>query len=120
MMKTKYDFSISQQVAETMSIEIVDNLGAPRNLSNYSFKLDCRQQAGAEATFFSLSSDEGTIILDTTQTNKVWLVFRHDMTKDLNFDRGLYDLLAYDVSKSHVEVLMTGQVTLNKTVTKLN
>ena len=31
MMKTKYDFSISQQVAETMSIEIVDSLGAPES-----------------------------------------------------------------------------------------
>ena len=118
-MKTKYDFSITQQVAETISVEIVDSMGAPRNLSTYSFQLDCRQQSNSVDAFFSINSVDGTIILDTLNTNKLWLVFRHDMTKDLSFDKGIYDLLAYDASKSHVEVLMSGNVTLNKTVTKL-
>ena len=118
-MKSKYDFSISQQVAETIAIEIQDSLGNPRDLSNFGFKLDCRQQPNSESPYFSLSSDEGTIILDTTHNNKLWLVFRHDMTKELNFDKGLYDLLIFDTAKTHVESVMAGTVTLNKTVTKL-
>lgn len=118
-MKTKYDFSISQQVAETISVEIVDSMGSPRNLSIFSFQLDCRQQPASVEPFFSLSSSDGTIILDTNNNNKVWMVFRHDLTKELEFDKGLYDLLAFDSSKSHVEVLMSGTITLNKTITKL-
>lgn len=118
-MKGKYDFSIRQQVSDTIAVEIVDDMGTPRDLSTYSFKLECRQQPTSADIYFGLSSDDGTIILDTNNNSKIWLVFRHDMTKDLFFEKGQYDLLAYDVSKSHVEVLMSGTVTLNKTVTKL-
>ncbi len=118
-MKNRHDLVISQQVAETLSIEIVDSLGAPRNLSTFDFQLDCSLQASSETPFFSLSSTDGTIILDSTHTNKLWLVFRHDLTKTLSFDKGVYDLLAFDAGKTHVEILMSGMVTLNKTVTKL-
>jgi hypothetical protein len=70
-------------------------------------------------TYFTISSDEGTIILDSNHLHKLWLVFRHDMTKELEFDKGVYDLLAYDSTKTHVEVLMSGSVSLSKTVTRL-
>jgi hypothetical protein len=118
-MKRKYDFNITQQVSETLAVEIVDDLGQARNLSSYSFKLDCRQGPQSSEAFFSLSSDDGTIVLDNSINNKIWLIFLHELTKTLNFDKGLYDLLAYAPDKSHVEVLMSGAVTLNKTVTRI-
>ena len=118
-MKRKYDFSITQQVSETLAVEIVDDLGQARNLNSYSFKLDCRQGPQSAEAFFSLSSDDGTIVLDNNINNKIWLIFLHELTKTLNFDKGLYDLLAYAPDKSHVEVLMSGAVTLNKTVTRI-
>jgi len=118
-MKRKHDFIITQQVSETIAIEIVDDLGQARDLTPYSFKLDCRQGPQSAEAFFSLSSDEGTILLDNVINNKIWLIFQHELTKTLNFDKGLYDLLAYAPDKSHVEVLMSGAVTLNKTVTRI-
>ena len=119
-MKIKYDFNITQQVAETISLEIVDELGNPRNLSTYLFKMDCRQQPNSENTFFTIGSDDSTIFLDSTDTHKIWLVFKHELTKTLNFDKGPYDLIAYSPDKIHVEILMSGFVTLNKTVTKID
>jgi len=119
-MRTKHDFSITQQTTETISLEIVDSAGVPRSLAGLDFKLDCRQQPNAPEPFFTMSSADGTIQLDHVHNHKIWLHFGHDMTKQLSFDKGVYDLLAYLPDKSSVEILMQGQVTLNKTVTKLD
>ena len=119
-MKKKYDFNITQQVAETISLEIVDDSGSPRDLSPYNFKMDCRQQPNTESTYFSISSDDSTIILDSTNNHKLWLVFKHDLTKSLNFEKGVYYLIAYSPDKIHVEILMSGTVTLNKAVTRID
>ena len=118
-MKRKHDFTIKQQASETIALEIVDDLGQTRDLSPYSFKLDCRHTTQSAEAYFSLSSDGGTIVLDNVINNKIWLIFQHELTKTLNFDKGFYDLLAYAPDKSHVEVLMSGAVTLNKTVTRI-
>lgn len=118
-MRTKYDFSVTQQVSDAIAIEIVNELGQPRDLSGLLFKLDCRQSVNSDTVYFSLGSGDNTIYLDSLANHKIWLVFTHDLTKLLNFDKGVYDLVAYKSDKTLVEVLMSGTVTLNRTVTQL-
>jgi hypothetical protein len=119
-MKKTYDFSITQQVSEAITIEIVDQAGVPRNLTGYDFKLDCKKTFNDAEPLFTLSSADNTIILDPNNTHRISLAFTHDLTKALYFDKGTYDLLAFLPDKSIVEVLMSGTVTLNRTVTSLD
>lgn len=119
-MKKKYDISITQQVAETIALEIVDDAGNPRDVSAYLFKMDCRQQPNSESAYFTIGSDDSTIFVDSSQNNKLWLVFKHELTKNLNFDKGAYDLIAYSPDKIHVEILMSGTVHLQKSYTRLS
>ena len=119
-MKKTYDFSITQQVSEAITIEIIDQAGVPRNLTGYEFKLNCKRTYNDPVPLFTLSSSDHTIILDPNNTHRISLAFTHDLTKELNFDKGNYDLLAFLPDKSQVEVLMNGTVTLNKTVTSLD
>jgi len=118
-MKKKYDINITQQVSESISLEIVDNAGNPRDISNYLFKMDCRQQPNSESPYFTIGSDDNTIFIDSAKNNKIWLVFKHELTKTLNFDKGSYDLIAYSPDKIHVEILISGMVILNKSYTRL-
>jgi len=118
-MKKNYDFTITQQVSEALTLEIVDPTGNPRNLTGLDFKLDCRKNMTDPEPLFTLSSADSTIMLDSVNNHQLHLVFSHELTKTLNFDKGMYDLLAYLPDKSSVEKLMSGQVTLNKTVTSI-
>ena len=119
-MKKTYDFSITQQTSESLSLEIVDPAGNPRDLSGLDFKLDCRKTHNDSEALFSLGSSDSTIMLDTVNKHMIHLVFSHNLTKALSFDKGVYDLIAYLPDKSSVEKLMSGTVTLEKTITKLD
>ena len=119
-MKKTYDFTITQQVSEAITLEIVDADGNPRNLSGLLFKLDCRKTAHDSEALFTLSSSANSIMLDSVNTHRILLSFSHELTKGLNFDKGFYDLLAYKPDKTAVEVLISGSVTLNKTITRID
>jgi|GEM_PF-2577013 len=119
-MKKTYDFTITQQVSEAITLEIVDADGNPRNLSGLLFKLDCRKTVHDSEALFTLSSSANSIMLDPVNTHRIFLSFSHELTKELNFDKGFYDLLAYKPDKSQVEVLLSGSVTLNKTITRID
>jgi len=119
-MKKTHDISITQQVSESITLEIVGSDGSPRDLSSFVFKLDCKKNYSDQSALFSLSSSDSSIMLDTNNNHMVHLVFSHDLTKTLDFDKGVYDLLAYKPDKSHVEVLISGSISLRKTVTKLD
>ena len=118
-MLKKNDLEITQQVTETVVLEIVDETGNPRNLSGYDFQLDCRQQPNSENVYFTMSSADQTIQLDSVDQHKIILYFTHDLTKSLNFDVGLYDLMIFKPDRSSVEVIVSGKVHLKKTITKL-
>lgn len=119
-MKKKYNFTLTQQVSESISIEFLDEAGSPRALTGYEFKLDCKKNYNELEPQFTLSSADNTIVLDATNTNKITLYFNHELTKTLNFDKAEYDLITYLPDKSKVEVLMSGTVTLNRTITSLD
>jgi len=119
-MKNTHDFSITQQVSDSITLEIIGDDGSPRDLSPFAFKLDCKKNYSDESPLFTLSSSDSSIVLDTNNNHMIHLVFSHDLTKDLVFDKGVYDLLAYKPDRSHVEVLMSGSISLRKTVTKLD
>ena len=119
-MKKTYDFTITQQVSEAITLEIVDAAGNPRSLAGLLFKLDCRKTFNDAEPLFTLSSGANSIMLDSVNTHRIFLSFSHELTKGLNFDKGFYDLLAYKPDKSQVEVLLSGSVTLNKTMTRLD
>ena len=125
-MLQKYDFSITQQVTESFVIQIRDTNQNPRDLTGHEFLLQCRSTPTSSTTLFTLSSTASpqTITLgqtDSTTTvfDEIILVLTHDLTKDVEFDKGVYDLLMYLPDKSHVEMLMSGTVTLKRSVTKL-
>lgn len=118
-MALKYDFTVVQSISDSIAVEIVNSAGTPVNLSGKLFQLDCRQNHNTEVPYFSLSSSSNTLILDASQNNKIHLVFTHEMTSQLNFDKGTYDLIGYLPDKSEVNLLMSGTVTLQKTVTRL-
>jgi hypothetical protein len=118
-MVLKYDFTIIQSISDSFAVEIVNSAGTPIDLTGKGFQLDCRQNYNSEETLFSLSSANNTLILDNTQNNKVHLVFTHELSSSLKFDKGIYDMIAYLPDKSEVNLLMSGTVSLQKTITKL-
>ena len=118
-MPLKYDFTIIQSISDSISVEIVNSAGTPVNLTNKLFQLDCRSNFNTLEPYFTLSSTDNTLMLDATQNNKIHLVFTHEMTKNLDFGKGVYDLIAYLADKSEVNLLMSGTISLQKTITKL-
>ena len=120
MARKNYDFQITQQVSERIALEILDDVGTPRDLSGYQFKLACKKNYTDPQTIFQLSSMEATIQLDSVHHHNLYLDFKHELTKTLAFDRGVYDLLAFLPDKSSVELLMGGTVSLHRTVTSLD
>ena len=122
----KYDFSVTQQTTESYVIEIKDELQNPRDMTGFDFYLQCRQSPTSESDIFTLSSTgtPATIVLGQTDTNtsvfdQITLLLTHDLTSGLDFDKGVYDLLMYNTARSHVELLMSGTVTLKRVVTRL-
>lgn len=128
MFTQKYDFTLTQQVTESIVIDIKDELQNPRDLTGMNFYLQCRTSPTSETAIFTLTSDgsDPTITLtksDTTTAikDRITILLTHDLTgaNELNFDKGVYDLLMYNADRSLVEILMSGTVVMKRTVSKL-
>lgn len=128
MFTQKYDFTLTQQVTESIVIDIKDELQNPRDLTGMSFYLQCRTSPTSDTAIFTLTSDgtDPTITLtasdsSTSVKDRITILLTHDLTgaADLNFDKGVYDLLMYNADRSVVEILMSGTVIMKRTVSKL-
>jgi len=114
-----YDFEITQQETADITQEFYDDNNLPRALTGNDFKLDCKLNPNLPDVLFTMTTTNGDITIDGTQSNKIHINFTHNLTKGLNFPQGYYDLIMFDGAKTNVEVMMTGTIKLNKTITKL-
>jgi hypothetical protein len=115
----QFDFELTQQQSHDITVDFYDADNLPRVLTGYDFKLDCKINVNQPDVILSLSSAAGQITVDGTNTNQLHLLVDHNMSKGLNFIKGTYDLVMYDAAKTVVEVILTGTISLNKTITRL-
>ena len=115
----QFDFELTQQQSHDITVDFYDADNLPRVLTGFDFKLDCKINVNQPDVILSLSSAAGQITVDGTNTNQIHLLIDHNMSKSLNFIKGTYDLVMYDAGKTVVEVILTGTISLNKTITRL-
>jgi hypothetical protein len=115
----KYDIILTQQLTSSYTLDIIDGDGNAIDLTGYEFQLDCKPDPKAVLLFFSLSSADSTIVKDTSINNRIELLFTHEVTKNLNFTKGVYDILAFKPDKSDVMLICTGSVSLRNVVTQI-
>ena len=115
----QFDFELTQQQSHDITVDFYDDDGLPVALTGYDFKLDCKINPNTPDVLMSLSSTAGHITVDGTTTNQIHLIVDHTMSKSLNFVKGVYDLVIYDAGRTIVQVILSGTITLNKTITKL-
>lgn len=115
-MAGQYNFTIEQGATFTRVIIWKDENGNPVDVTGYVARMQIRKTKGDSKIILSLDSgDLGGITLGTTD-GKITITIPADVTADLNFDSGVYDL---ELEKSGVVTrLLEGRVTLSKEVTR--
>lgn len=114
-----FDFEIVQQQTHDFEVEFYDSDNLPRAMTGFDFKLDAKINPNTPETVFSLTSSSGQITIDGTDAHKLHLLVDHSMSKQLSFTKAYYDLILFDTGRTTVEVIMSGTVTLTKTITRL-
>jgi hypothetical protein len=89
---------------------------APKNLTNYTARMQIREDIEDASPLISLTSVAGDIVIDTANAG-ITVTIAADDTEDLDFDEAVYDLELEDVN-GVVTRLLEGSVFLSDEVTR--
>lgn len=106
------NLSIDQGTTYSVTIEVTDNAGTPRNLSGYTARSQMRRSyytnSNVAFTANIINPSEGEINLTLTDTQ----------TSNLRLGRYVYDVELVQTSSGSVERIVEGIVTIYPEVTK--
>ena len=122
----RYSFVIEQGATTNFQINWTDASGSAIDLTGYHARMQIRPGVESDAVYLSLSSSlesdgtginlSGSNFTTPLQSGSLAIYISADVTEDLNFNEGYYDLEM--VNGSVVTRLLEGKVKLSKNVTR--
>jgi len=111
-----YDITCEQGASFVRLIRVLDDEGAPRDLTDYTARMHVRRTKTSSTLLIELTTENDRIIIGPPEDGVLQLVLTAEETSDLT-DEGVYDLelIAPDDT---VERLMQGKFKLDLEVTR--
>jgi hypothetical protein len=120
MAAAKYNLIIEQNATFSLEVTWKDPANTPIDLTGYRIRFQVRTQVEAANTLLSFDSgdlDSGMTIGDLDDSGVISIKISDEVTRDLDFVAGSYDLTA-ESAGGEVYRVMEGRVTLHKAVTR--
>ncbi len=117
MAATEYDIILEQDVSEAVQLNLVQSDGVTpiTETVDGTAKLQCRPDADSKQVYFTLTDADG-ITLDNTN-KRIIIDFADELTVNLTFTTGVYDLFWYPLSGVDKKIVK-GTITIDKRVTR--
>lgn len=117
-MAQTYNIHVDQGSTYTITVNYVDSLGVPINLTGYEARMQVRLSTQEVATLASFTSPAGGLVV-TAGAGTIVLTIPSDSTAGYTFTNAVYDLEIFDASVPPVVIRMVqGRFVVNPEVTR--
>lgn len=116
MSAAEYNFQLEQSIPSRKTVTIKNADGSPKPLTGFTAGLQLRIYNSHPDAVLTLSTDNGTITIDTA-TSEVTLIFSANSTLPLLYTSYVYDLILYKGDQTFKAI--KGVITLSQSATKI-